>query len=255
MAHKAAHLQNGTVYIDPAQIKLMIFDKDGTLSDLNMWIEIIKQRARLLGEHFELAENRVDDIIRAMGADPYSTNILDVAILTDSRPTTEKKVIKKLIEFGLKKDEAHESTHRIFGEVDSIVDLKKIANPLGDIRGLFENALEHNIKIAVATSDLAVRCEKILEAFDVLDQVHAISGADSITNDKPAPDMVHYVCERLEIKPEHTAVVGDSTLDMEMAKNAGCGLSIAVLSGKDSADLLESFADFIVQSIDNIKVR
>jgi phosphoglycolate phosphatase len=255
MAHKAAHLQNGTVYIDPAQIKLMIFDKDGTLSDLNMWIEIIKQRARLLGEHFELSENNVDDIIRAMGADPYSTNILDVAILTDSRPTTEKKVIKKLIEFGLKKDEAHESTHRIFGEVDSIVDLRKIANPLGDIRGLFENALEHNIKIAIATSDLAIRCEKILEAFDVLDQVHAISGADSITNDKPAPDMVHYVCERLEIKPEHTAVVGDSTLDMEMAKNAGCGLSIAVLTGKDGADLLEPFADFIVQSIDNIKVR
>jgi len=128
--------------------------------------------------------------------------------------------------------------------VDSIVDLRKIATPLGNIRGLFENALEQNIKIAVATSDLAVRCEKILEAFDVLDQVHAISGTDSITNDKPAPDMVHYVCDRLEIKPENTAVVGDSTLDMEMAKNAGCGLSIGVLSGKDGAELLEPFADF-----------
>ena len=255
MAHKAAHLQNGTVYIDPAQIKLMIFDKDGTLSDLNMWIEIIKQRARLLGEHFELSDDKVDDIIRAMGADPYSTNILDVAILTDSRPTTEKKVIHKLIEFGLKKVETHETTHRIFGEVDSIVDLREIANPLGDIRGLFENALEHDIKIAVATSDLAVRCEKILEAFDVLDQVHAISGADSITNDKPAPDMVHYVCEILNIKPEHTAVIGDSTLDMDMAKNAGCGLSIAVLTGKDGADLLEPVADFVVKSIDNIKVK
>jgi len=255
MAHKAAHLQNGTVYIDPAQIKLMIFDKDGTLSDLNMWIEIIKQRARLLGEHFELSDDKVDDIIRAMGADPYSTNILDVAILTDSRPTTEKKVIHKLIEFGLKKIEAHETTHRIFGEVDSIVDLREIANPLGDIRGLFENALEHDIKIAVATSDLAVRCEKILEAFDVLDQVHAISGADSITNDKPAPDMVHYVCEILNIKPEHAAVIGDSTLDMDMATNARCGLSIAVLTGKDGADLLEPVADFVVKSIDNIKVR
>jgi len=254
MANKAAHLQNGTVYIDPSQIKLIIFDKDGTLSDLNMWIEIIKQRARLLGEHFELPAEKVDDIIRAMGADPYSTNILDVAILTDSRPTTEKKVINKLIEFGLEIDEAHKTTHRIFGEVDSIVDLRKIATPLGNIRGLFENALEQNIKIAVATSDLAVRCEKILEAFDVLDQVHAISGADSITNDKPAPDMVHYVCDRLEIKPENTAVVGDSTLDMEMAKNAGCGLSIGVLSGKDGAELLEPFADFVVQSIDNIKI-
>ena len=255
MKHKAAHKQNNIVYIDPAQIKLIIFDKDGTLSDLNMWIEIIKQRARLLGEHFELPTEKVDDIIRAMGADPYSTKILDVAILTNSRSETEKKVIDKLVEFGFKRKTAFDATHHIFGEVDSIVDLRKIASPLGDIRGLFEDALNKNIKIAVATSDLAVRCEKILEAFDVLDQVHAISGADSISNDKPAPDMVHYVCDTLKIKPEHTAVVGDSTLDMEMAKNAGCGLSIGVLTGKDGADLLEPFADFVVESIDNIKVK
>jgi len=255
MTHKAAHVQNGTVYIDPAHIKLIIFDKDGTLSDLNMWIEIIKQRARLLGKHFELPTEKVDDIIRAMGADPFSTNILDVAILTDSRPTTEKKVINKLVEFGFDQPVAYQATHKIFGEVDSIVDLKKIASPLGDIRGLFESALKHNIKIAVATSDLAVRCEKILEAFDVLEHVHAISGADSITDDKPAPDMVHYVCDTLSITPEHTAVVGDSTLDMDMAKNAGCGLSIAVLTGKDGADLLEPVADFVVNSIDDIKVK
>ncbi len=37
-------------------------------------------------------------------------------------------------------------------------------------------------------------------------------------------------------------------------KNAGFSKGIIGLSGKDNADLLEPFADFIVQSIDNIKV-
>ena len=66
MTHRAAHHENGIVYIDPEKIKLVIFDKDGTLSDLNMWIEIIKQRARLLGKHFELQEEKVHEIIKAM---------------------------------------------------------------------------------------------------------------------------------------------------------------------------------------------
>jgi len=137
MANKAAHLQNGTVYIDPSQIKLIIFDKDGTLSDLNMWIEIIKQRARLLGEHFELPAEKVDDIIRAMGADPYSTNILDVAILTDSRPTTEKKVINKTHRIWIRnKMKLTRQRIAFLVEVDSIVDLRKIATPAWKYQGI-----------------------------------------------------------------------------------------------------------------------
>jgi len=254
MILKAATLENGSLVINPEVIKLVIFDKDGTLSDLNMWIEIIKQRARLLGKHFDLQKEKVNDIIKAMGADPFSTKILDVALLTDSRMTTEKKVIMKLVEFGFDQPTAYQATHKIFGEVDSIVDLREIAMPLGDIHGLFKSLKEHDIKIAVATSDLANRCEKIMEAFDALEYIDAISGADSTANDKPAPDMVHYVCDLLHETPEHTAVIGDSTLDMDMAKNAGCALAIAVLTGKDDHPTLEPSADFIVNSIDDIKV-
>ena len=254
MTHSAVHHEKGIVYIDPEKIKLVIFDKDGTLSDLNMWIEIIKQRARLLGKHFDLSQEKVNEIIRSMGADPFSTNILDVAILTDSRPITEKKVIMKLVDFGFDRPTAYQATHKIFGEVDSIVDLREIAMPLGDIHDLFKSLKDNKIKIAVATSDLAIRCEKIMEAFDALEYIDAISGADSTPNDKPAPDMVHYVCELLHEIPEQTAVIGDSTLDMDMAKNAGCALAIAVLTGKDGADLLEPASDFVVNSIDDIKV-
>ena len=254
MKSRAATLENGTITINPDIIRLVIFDKDGTLSDLNMWIEIIKQRARLLGKHFELPKDKTDAFIRAMGADPFSTKILDVALLTDSRMTTEKKVIMKLVEFGFDQSTAYQATHKIFGEVDSIVDLREIAMPLGDIHGLFKSLKAFDIKIAVATSDLAHRCEKIMEAFDALEYIDAICGADSTVNDKPAPDMVHYVCELLQERPEHTAVIGDSTLDMDMAKNAGCALAIAVLTGKDDHPTLKPSADVIVNSIDDIKV-
>ncbi len=248
-------LENGKVFINPEKIKLIIFDKDGTLSDLDMWLDIIKHRARLLGKHFKLSERQTDDIIRAMGIEPANNKILDISILTQSRPETENIVAKELVKLGYDFEVGFEATHRIFGAVDKVTDLIAIAKPLGDLKGLFKHITEAGIKIAVATSDLKERCEKIMEAFDILEFISAISGADSIENDKPAPDMVHKICDILKIPPEQTAVVGDNVWDHQMAKNAGCPLSIGVLTGKDDYETMIEFADCVVESVDNIKVK
>ncbi|MCK4359351.1 MAG: HAD family hydrolase [Candidatus Cloacimonetes bacterium] len=247
-------LENGKVFINPEKIKLIIFDKDGTLSDLDMWLDIIKHRARLLGKYFNLSNEQTDDIIRAMGIEPATNKILDISILTQSRPETENIVAKELVKLGINHKIGFEATHRIFGEVDKVTDLVAIAKPLGNLKMLFKHITKAGIKIAVATSDLAERCEKIMEAFGILEFISAISGADSIKNDKPAPDMVHKICENVNIPPEQTAVVGDNVWDHQMAKNAGCPLSIGVLTGKDDYETMIEFADCVVQSIDNIKI-
>lgn len=248
------HLENGNVFINPETIKLIIFDKDGTLSDLNMWFDIIKHRARLLGKHFNLTNEQTDNIIRAMGIEPSNNKILDISILTQSRPETENIVAKELVKLGYDFKVGLEATHRIFGEVDKVTDLIAIAKPLGDLKGLFKHITESGIKIAVATSDLEERCKKIMEAFGILEYITTIAGADSIKNDKPAPDMVLKICENVNIPPEQTAVVGDNVWDHQMAKNAGCPLSIGVLTGKDDYETMIEFADCVVESIDNIKI-
>ena len=247
-------LKNGYVFINPDKIKLIIFDKDGTLSDLNMWLDIIKHRARLLGKHFNLSNEQTDDIIRAMGIEPATNKILDISILTQSRPETENIVANELVKLGFEFEIGFEATHRIFGAVDKVTDLIAIAKPLGDLKGLFKHITEAGIKIAVATSDLEERCEKIMEAFGILEYITTITGADSIENDKPAPDMVHKICENVNISPEQTAVVGDNVWDHQMAKNAGCPLSIGVLTGKDDYETMIEFADCVVESIDDIKI-
>jgi HAD superfamily hydrolase (TIGR01549 family) len=247
-------LENGVVFINPEKIKLIIFDKDGTLSDLNMWLDIIKHRARLLGKHFNLSNEQTDDIIRAMGIEPDTNKILDISILTQSRPETENIVAKELVKLGYAFEVGFEATHRIFGAVDKVTDLVAIAKPLGDLKGLFKHITEAGIKIAVATSDLEERCKKIMEAFEILEYITTIAGADSIENDKPAPDMVLKICENVNIPPEQTAVVGDNVWDHQMAKNAGCPLSIGVLTGKDDYETMIEFADCVVKSVNNIKI-
>ncbi|MBC8312730.1 MAG: HAD family hydrolase [Candidatus Cloacimonetes bacterium] len=247
-------IKNGDVFINPEKIKLIIFDKDGTLSDLNMWLDIIKNRAKQLGKYFDLSQTQIDEIIRKMGLEPRNNKILDIAIITQSRPETENIVANELVKLGIKQKTAFESTHRIFGEVDKVTDLIAIARPLGNLKRLFTHFSEAGIKIAVATSDIAERCEKIMEAFGVSKFISAISGADSIKNDKPAPDMVHKICDMLKIPQEKTAVVGDNIWDHQMAKSAGCPLSIGVLTGKDDYKTMIEFADCVVNTIENINI-
>jgi phosphoglycolate phosphatase-like HAD superfamily hydrolase len=248
-------LKDGTVFIDPDQIKLIIFDKDGTLADLNMWFEIMKKRARALGAHFGLSSRQINQIIITMGLDPLNNEILDIGILTKSRFDTEKAVADKLVEFGIDEKTALETIHNIFGEVDRTTDLVAIAKPLGDLKKLFQEIYYSGIKIAVATSDLAERGCRIMEAFGVLDYISVIAGADSIKNDKPAPDMILKICKSLGIPPSKTAMVGDNVWDHQMAKNAGCMLSIGVLTGKDDYEAMSKFADCVIESVNNIKIK
>lgn len=248
-------LKNGMVFINPDQIRLIIFDKDGTLSDLNMWFEIMKKRARELGAYFSLPTRQINQIIIAMGLEPERNKILDIGILTKSRPETEKAVANKLVEFGIDAQTALEATHKIFGEVDRTTDLVAIAKPLGDLQKLFREIYESGIKIAIATSDLAERGSRIMEAFGVLDYISIIAGADSIKNDKPAPDMILKICKDLAIPPSKTTMVGDNVYDHQMAKNAGCALSIGVLTGKDDYETMSEFADCVVESVNNIKIK
>lgn len=56
---------------------------------------------------------------------------------------------------------------------------------------------------------------------------------------KPAPDMVLALLERMEIQPEETLVVGDTTFDIEMGNRAGCH-TCAVTYGNHSLDALKA---------------
>jgi phosphoglycolate phosphatase len=71
---------------------------------------------------------------------------------------------------------------------------------------------------------------------------------------KPAPDPVFAMCQALGTEPSHVAVVGDSPADVAMARAAGAGLVVGVLSGVGTAaDLAE--ADHVLGSVAELLPR
>jgi phosphoglycolate phosphatase len=108
---------------------------------------------------------------------------------------------------------------------------------------------EMGLAMGVATSDSTAGAKAALKSLGVDRHLPHIFGYDSVPFPKPAPDMVHAFAAAAGLQPAEIAVVGDNRHDLEMARSAGAGLAIGVLSGTGAQDDLAPLADVILADI------
>lgn len=103
--------------------------------------------------------------------------------------------------------------------------------------------------MGVATSDGTAAACAALAALKLDRYLPHIFGYDSVPAPKPAPDMVLAFAEATGLPPSAIVVVGDNTHDLEMARSAGAGAAIGVLTGNGTADDLGPLADVVLDSV------
>jgi phosphoglycolate phosphatase len=118
---------------------------------------------------------------------------------------------------------------------------------------LFSRLHSKGIKIGIATTDDRAPTQAMIEAFDIEEYISTMVCADDGIKAKPAPDMVLTICQRMGIEPSQVMVVGDTTADLKMGRAAGVGLVVGVLSGVSSARDLVTFADVLIESVDDLQ--
>ncbi len=104
-------------------------------------------------------------------------------------------------------------------------------------------------RLGVATNDSTAGAERTLSALGISQLFEAAYGYDAVANPKPAADPVIAFCDLTGLKPSEVAMIGDNGHDLEMAHNAACGLAVGVLSGTGSADALARRADVVLASV------
>lgn len=79
--------------------------------------------------------------------------------------------------------------------------------------------------------------------------------ADDVKNSRTAPDMIYVAMKKCGISnAKEVAKVGDSIVDIEEGKFAGCGLTFGVTTGAHTVDQLNTAApDFIIHSLLELK--
>jgi phosphoglycolate phosphatase-like HAD superfamily hydrolase len=107
---------------------------------------------------------------------------------------------------------------------------------------------------ATVTGKRAADCERILRGLDIDEDIELYLGGDSVPPDrhKPAPDLVLHAMDRLGVRRERTAVVGDTRTDMRMGTAAGAH-TIQVLWGYEREAVPE--ADETVATWDALRAR
>ena len=108
-------------------------------------------------------------------------------------------------------------------------------------------------KVVLNTGYTAEIAQQLLDKLQWKQDIHfdALITADDVSESRPSPEMIHLAMKKFNItEPEKVLKAGDSMIDIEEGKNAGCGLTIAVLSGAQSrAELEKAKPDYILNRI------
>lgn len=232
------------------KIKLVIFDKDGTLINheniFGKWI------VKLVENLSNIVKNK-NKLYEFLGYDKDSDSFEFNSIVArgtndDIRNSIFKFIINENNNNNIKNDYLkNEIKKKWIPLTFDKSDLIQCAN----IKKLFKFLKSKNIKIAVCTSDDREPTEKTLSLLNLNDFVDEVMCGDDPFSSKPSPEPIWRICSNLDIKVENTIMIGDTISDIHAGINAKCGKVIGVLSGSyDNVDL--SDADEIINSIDNL---
>ena len=232
-------------------IDLVVFDKDGTLLDFHaMW----GGWAIELGRRLDGATRRpvAGDVFATIGYDPTSGRVrpgapLAVATMGEIREVVAAVIRRWCPNIGAARqavDDAWFAPDPVAGAI-----------PIGNPPELFGALRDSGRTIAVATTDDRAPTDASLRALGVRELVAAIACGDDGIGVKPDPRMLLALCETALIPPGRTAVIGDTLADLRMARNAGAGIAIGVLSGVDDASTLGPAADLLLPSIADLRVE
>ncbi|CAM5494334.1 HAD family hydrolase [Frigidibacter albus] len=223
-----------------ADIRAIIFDKDGTLFDFEAtwgsWARSLlldlasgdTARAEALGEAigFDFGRGRFEDDSLVIAGTPGE---IAEALLPHVPGASPLTLVARMNALAAVAPQAE-------------------AVPLAPLLGALR---ERGLRLGLATNDAEGPARAHLEGAGVLEMFDFVAGFDSGHGAKPAPGQLLAFAEAMDLRPAQVAMVGDSRHDLHAARAAGMA-AVAVLSGPAGATELQPFADVVLPDIGHL---
>jgi phosphoglycolate phosphatase len=193
-------------HFDPRQIKLVIFDLDGTLIDSRL--DLIHSVNAML--HYFGRPELPGEVVASYVGD--GAPMLVRRALGD--PEDERSV-KQALEFFLIYYREH--------KLDNTRPYQGIAEALKRIR-----SNGNTRRMAVLSNKPVIPSRDIVQALGLADFFFRIYGGNSFETKKPDPLGVATLLKEADASPENALIVGDSSIDVLTGRNAGiatCGVT------------------------------
>ncbi len=224
----------------PSPLRGVLFDKDGTLVDFHAtWGPIIRGATAHAAAH----DPALTDELLELGGMDMRTGATRADSLFAAANTSE--IVDAFVAAGAPLPRA-----QLVADLDAMfVEASARAVPLVDTPALFADLKARGLGIGIASSDNEASIRATVRVLGIERLVDFVAGYDSGHGVKPGPGMFAAFCAAIGAPAASVAMVGDNAHDMQMARNAGAGLAVAVLSGTGTRGTLAGMADVCLSSV------
>jgi phosphoglycolate phosphatase len=222
-------------------IRAVLFDKDGTLIDVNAtWIPIFRE---VLMDLFSTDADGADALMAKVGYDRERNTLRAGSIMAGG---TTRQFVEALWP-----DLDAEGRERMARHIDTGYThlVRDRLAPLMPLEPILTELRAMGLKLGVATNDSHLSARAHMAHIGVIEHFEDIIAADTVPVPKPSGQMIARFAEITGLPASAIAMVGDNHHDMEEARNGGAGLAIAVLSGNAAREDIAHLADHTIASV------
>ena len=232
-------------YLTDNDIKVLIFDKDGTLTDTStLWFEptILVLDELVNRNEMNLTNAEHDELFNRLGI--TETNIIENSVIASGSVRDMLEVLNQFRTIDI--EENYNFVVQYFA--DYILSHPEKIQTLGNVERALWNLREKGYIIALVTNDSRLPAEAVLKVAGIGELFDFVGTTDEFPS-KPATDSLYAIQSKFGVSFDEMIYIGDSTVDEEFAKNTA-GF-IAVTSEPNNLEVLPS-AIFKVKSIDEL---
>jgi phosphoglycolate phosphatase len=235
------------------QAQAVGFDKDGTLFDaVSYWRYI--DRLRMANFTAVAGVEHAAEWSKTMGfTAPDKVDYQGVLALAS---TQEEIILVAGLLYrimGWPWPRCREAAGNIFADADDAMVISEAFRPQAGFPEAVPMLKNQGFHVGIMTSDSYRRTKACMEQSGVTELLDYIITPEQVERGKPEPDMVHKACGILGIEPAGMVVVGDSVVDMQMAKKAGA-IAVGLVTHEGSRQWLSQDADILIESLREIEI-
>ena len=232
-------------YLTQNKIKVLIFDKDGTLTDTStLWFEptILVLDELINRNEMNLTNEEHDELFDRLGI--TETDIIENSVIAAGSVRDMLEVLNEFKVIDI--EENYNFVVQYFA--DYILSHPEKIQTLGQVKNALIELKEAGYKIALVTNDSRLPAEAVLKVAGIFELFDFVGTTDEFPS-KPATDSLVAIQNQFGVSFDEMIYIGDSTVDEEFAKNTA-GF-IAVTSEPNNPNVLPS-AIFKVKSIEEL---